>query len=377
MVNYSEELRRNGDEVPKCLECGRDRPLGMQICPYCGARHCASCGQKLPHGVESCPICGRSTKPSVKLEKRGVPLGEVIVLIVIIWLTMGMLSHFISSLVGVALIGASFVVGVILMRKEYPGPWPLVTVALILVNVAVFAAFELTGVLDQAISNYGLRPTMVLRGVGLPTLLTSFFMHASWDHLLGNMLALFIMGYILERRVGGTRFLSFYVLAGLAVSLADLAMRSGSAIPAVGASGAISGVLGACFIGAPRAKAPLFFLLSMLSSAVALIGFVGIGLSSFFVVVAFVLSFTIFILMIYALFDTRFRITWYALPFVAVWILAQALLAAYAGLGTGVHYLAHVVGFLVGMGGWFLIRKREEAEEKPAERLREEIPAIG
>jgi membrane associated rhomboid family serine protease len=151
-------------------------------------------------------------------------------------------------------------------------------------------------------------------------------------------------------------------------------MRSASTIPAIGASGAISGVLGACFIGAPGAKAPLFFLFSMLFPIVYLIEFAGIAISHLFIVVAFVLSFTILILMIYALFDPRFRITWYALPFVAVWVIAQALLAAYAGLRTEVHYWAHVIGFLVGIGGWFLVRKKEPKEFR--ERPREEIPVI-
>lgn len=274
---------------------------------------------------------------------------------------MGMMVGIISLVIGVVLIAASFVVGIVLMRREYPGPWPLATLALILINVVVFAAFALTGMVEQAISSYGLRPASVLQGGNLPSLLTAFFMHADFWHLSGNMLALFIMGYVLERQVGSTRFLVFFMFAGLAVSAADLAMRSTSAVPAVGASGAISGVFGACLIGAPRAKAPLFFLLSMLFPIVLLIGLATPEAPIFILPLVFGVSILIIMFMILALFAPNYRITWYALPFLLAWIVAQTMLAL-AGLGSEVHYGAHVAGFLAGLGGWFLMRKRETKE---------------
>jgi len=340
----------------RCLECGREMPPGMRICPYCGTVHCAGCGQKLLPSVDACPICGKSVKPPA--EKQGIPLGEVIALVMILWFFTGMLLPGGFPFMKILLIISSFAVGAILMRREYPGPLPVTTLVLILANVVIFAALVMAGIVEQAISGYGLRPAVILRGENLLSLLTSFFMHADWAHLSGNMMALFIMGYALEGRIGGARFLAFYMLAGLTVSAVDLAVRPGSMIPAIGASGAISGMLGACFIWAQRTKAPLFFLLSMLLPIATLIALARPSPLTFGVSIGVYLLILMF--MILALFDPKYRITWYAFPFLAVWIIVQVLLAALVGLRTGTHYWAHVAGFSAGMGWWLLLKKRED-----------------
>lgn len=84
------------------------------------------------------------------------------------------------------------------------------------------------------------------------TLFTSMFLHAGWGHLLGNMLFLWVFGDNIEHRVGHVRFLLFYLVCGLAASFAHIFFNSESLIPAVGASGAISGVLGGYLLLFPR-----------------------------------------------------------------------------------------------------------------------------
>ena len=84
------------------------------------------------------------------------------------------------------------------------------------------------------------------------TLLTSMFIHGGWGHLGGNMLFLWIFGDNIEHRVGHLRFLIFYLVCGIAAGLAHIVFNSGSAIPTVGASGAISGILGGYLLLFPR-----------------------------------------------------------------------------------------------------------------------------
>jgi membrane associated rhomboid family serine protease len=78
------------------------------------------------------------------------------------------------------------------------------------------------------------------------------FLHGGWMHLGGNMLYLWIFGDNLEKVMGAARFLAFYVICGLAASFAHIVFGPGSSIPAVGASGAISGVLGGYLLMFPR-----------------------------------------------------------------------------------------------------------------------------
>jgi membrane associated rhomboid family serine protease len=86
------------------------------------------------------------------------------------------------------------------------------------------------------------------------TLLSSMFMHASWMHIFGNMLYLWIFGDNIENRIGAARFLGFYLVCGIVASLAHIAFAMESTIPSLGASGAIAGVLGAYLVLFPRRK---------------------------------------------------------------------------------------------------------------------------
>ena len=144
------------------------------------------------------------------------------------------------------------------------GPAPLVTIGLVVLNVLAFL-LELSqpseGALQSFIQAWGVVPreyaaaTDMAPTIPLPywtTLLTSMFLHGGWMHLGGNMLYLWIFGDNIERLVGHARFLTFYLLCGLAAGLAHIFFSLNSAIPTVGASGAISGVLGGYLLLFPK-----------------------------------------------------------------------------------------------------------------------------
>jgi membrane associated rhomboid family serine protease len=90
--------------------------------------------------------------------------------------------------------------------------------------------------------------------INVLTPLTSMFLHGSWLHLLGNALFLYIFGDNIEDSMGRLRFLVFYVICGLAAAATQIAVHPASAVPMVGASGAISGVLGAYLRLFPRVR---------------------------------------------------------------------------------------------------------------------------
>jgi membrane associated rhomboid family serine protease len=130
--------------------------------------------------------------------------------------------------------------------------------AVLALNVAVFGyelALSLSGrSLDALVNAWGLVPREFLRGIADPgstqgpvwlTPLTSMFLHAGALHLGGNLLYLWIFGDNVEDLLGHARFLVFYVVCGLAAAALHTAIAPGSYVPVVGASGAVSGVLGA------------------------------------------------------------------------------------------------------------------------------------
>ena len=143
---------------------------------------------------------------------------------------------------------------------------PAVTIAFVLLCVAVFLwQFSLGPVQgERIIYALGVVPAVLLGLRDLPsdvtlvppamTMVTSMFMHGGWMHLIGNMLYLWIFGDNVEDSMGHVRFAVFYVLCGLAAVFAQALPEPGSTIPMVGASGAISGVLGAYLLLFPHAR---------------------------------------------------------------------------------------------------------------------------
>jgi membrane associated rhomboid family serine protease len=144
------------------------------------------------------------------------------------------------------------------------GRTPLVTWAFIGLNVLAFM-LELSqgseGALQSFVTAWGVVPREYAMGRDLPpgiplpfwsTLVTSMFLHGGWAHLGGNMLFLWIFGDNLERLMGHARYALFYLLTGLAAGLAHIVFNSASTVPSVGASGAISGILGGYMLLFPR-----------------------------------------------------------------------------------------------------------------------------
>lgn len=150
------------------------------------------------------------------------------------------------------------------IRDHNPsGRTPFVTFALIALNAVVFLGYWLTlpeFQIDRFFTEWGLVPARLTQAEGLPTLFTSMFLHAGWMHIIGNMLFLWIFGDNLEDEMGHAGFLAFYLASGLAAALAQTAMDPGSAIPMVGASGAIAGVMGGYLLLFPKARVDVLFI---------------------------------------------------------------------------------------------------------------------
>jgi membrane associated rhomboid family serine protease len=152
-----------------------------------------------------------------------------------------------------------------------------VTISLIVVCCVVFLWQRSLDSDDsrRAVAALGAIPAVLLTDARLPmdlqwiprygSLFTSMFLHGGWPHLLGNMLYLWIYGDNVEDCMGHARYLVFYLLCGIAAILAQALSEPHSAYPIIGASGAISGVLGAYLLLFPRAKVltlvllPFFF----------------------------------------------------------------------------------------------------------------------
>lgn len=189
-----------------------------------------------------------------------------------------------------------------------PGKKPRITIFLIGLNIALFL-FSLQD-LEGFIYKFGLIPARVFQGKALFSLFSSMFFHAGPVHLLGNMWFLWVFGDNLERRLGKIKFLLFYILCGLFSSLIYLFSSPEKSIPAIGASGAISGVLGGYLVLFPKHRivsiVPIFFFIQLIAIP--------------------------------------------ALIFIGIWFLYQLL---YIGTETMVAYWAHIGGFITGI---FLIK---------------------
>lgn len=163
---------------------------------------------------------------------------------------------------------------------------PVVNIALIITNIGVyFWGVSLGPGMERIYFQFGVVPSDVVSAFAdyrymdaiLP-FFTSMFLHAGLLHLGGNMLYLWIFGDNIEDKLGRVRYVSFYLVCGLAAGLTHLGLDPGSNVPTVGASGAISGVLGAYLVMFPRARVltviPVFFFLQIAElSAIVVLGF--------------------------------------------------------------------------------------------------------
>ena len=212
---------------------------------------------------------------------------------------------------------------------------PIVTVALIVLNAVVFVyqiSLEAGGPdgarAGQAfIEEFGLVPCRLTGacrvGSELPlpvlTIFTSMFMHGGLFHIGGNMLYLWIFGNNVEDTLGHTRYLVFYLLSGVAAALAQTLVGPGSVVPMVGASGAVSGVLGAYLLLFPGAHVTTLIILGYFFRLVQIPAMVVLGF----------------------------------------WIVLQVLngLGSFGASG-GVAFFAHIGGFVAGMGLLYVLRPR-------------------
>lgn len=128
----------------------------------------------------------------------------------------------------------------------------MVTLLIIAANFVVFTLELING--DPFVARWSLVPADVSSGHHLITILTAMFMHASWAHILGNMVFLWAFGPEIEDSMGPWRYLVFYLLGGVAAMGAQVAFDPHSTVPNLGASGAIAAVMGAFLVTFPRDK---------------------------------------------------------------------------------------------------------------------------
>ena len=174
----------------------------------------------------------------------------------------------------------------------------VITWGLILVNLAVFFFLQQMGMNEAFTYGWSVIPAEIMTGTDITTpqtvqvgnqsvqipeapgppiiyltILSAMFMHGGWMHLFGNLLYLWIFGDNVEHRFGGLPFLMFYLASGLVATFAQIALDPDSIIPNLGASGAISGVLGAYLVLFPRNRVhALFFYYVVSVPAVVAIG---------------------------------------------------------------------------------------------------------
>src|SRR5215510_3116552 len=128
--------------------------------------------------------------------------------------------------------------------------FPAATIAIILLNAIVFV-LELGGG-EPFVKQWSVIPADIVTGRHWITIITSMFMHGGWMHIIGNMIFLKAFGPEIEDAMGPLRYITFYILSGVAASVAQIAISPQSNVPNLGASGAIAGVMGAFLITYPR-----------------------------------------------------------------------------------------------------------------------------
>ena len=137
-------------------------------------------------------------------------------------------------------------------KSRRPSRFPIVTAFIIALNVVIFT-FELIGG-DAFVIQWSVVPADIVAGRHLITILTSLFMHASWSHILGNMVFLWAFGPEIEDAMNPRRYVAFYLAGGVVSMFAQVIADPGSTIPNLGASGAIAAVMGAFLVTYPRDK---------------------------------------------------------------------------------------------------------------------------
>lgn len=145
-----------------------------------------------------------------------------------------------------------------------PGSRPIINRLLIASCIIVFIyELSLGDGLDAFLLTRGTVPQEILAGQDLSTLVTAMFLHGGWMHIIGNMIFLRIFGDNIEARIGHGKYLLFYLLGGIIAGLVHVGFNAGSGLPSIGASGAISAVMGAYLLLYPRARIQMLYLRTM------------------------------------------------------------------------------------------------------------------
>ena len=189
-----------------------------------------------------------------------------------------------------------------LYDEHRPTKTSIITIGLIFLNALIFLLTFQN--IDAVILRFGLIPANILAGKYLWTLFVSIFLHGGWIHLIGNMWFLWVFGNNLEAAMGKIRYLFFYLTCGVLAGGIYCFLSPDKTISVIGASGAISGILGGYFILFPKHKikslVPIFIFITIISVP--------------------------------------------AIVFLVIWILFQVFLPE-AGVAT----VAHLIGFLAGI----------------------------
>jgi membrane associated rhomboid family serine protease len=203
--------------------------------------------------------------------------------------------------------------------------FPAINLMLILINVLAFL-YEIQmdpSALKEFIFEWGLIPARLLSdpSTAWVTIFASMFLHGGWFHIINNMWVLFIFGDNVEARMGGIRYLIFYLLSGVAAVLLQTYILPTSAVPMIGASGAVAGVLGAYLILFPHSRiaslVPILFIFTIIEIPAVI-----------------------------------FLLFWFASQ------LYSGLFAIQGSSGSGIAWWAHIGGFLFGIIMMFFFRPR-------------------
>ena len=207
------------------------------------------------------------------------------------------------------------------------GHKPFFAYVLIGLNILVFL-FQVTLPAAQQqgfVATYGMIPVEITQGQDYYTMVTNMFLHGGWMHLIGNMLFLWVFADNIEAIIGKIPFLLFYFCGGICASLAHLAFDLNSPVPAIGASGAISAVLGAYLVMFPASRVKIYVLYFFRSLYVPAIYFLGI---------------------------------WAVQQFINGFI----SIVPSSAFTSGVAWWAHIGGFIFGVTIGYIIRRRVEAK---------------
>ncbi|HUN76794.1 MAG TPA: rhomboid family intramembrane serine protease [Steroidobacteraceae bacterium] len=135
-------------------------------------------------------------------------------------------------------------------ESRRPAGFPLITALIIAINALVFV-LELAGG-EAFVTRWSVVPADIIGGHHWVTILTAMFMHASWSHILGNMVFLWAFGPEIEEAMTAPRYVLFYLLGGFVAMVAQIAASPTSTVPCLGASGAIAAVMGAFIVTFPH-----------------------------------------------------------------------------------------------------------------------------